>query len=86
MSSSVSFGVTASIYYEDNGEWEKKGLRYQLTLGLAPSATEKPPENSTVSALHSQIFFFSEGFVQSFNVYRTTQFSVNFGNIWNVVF
>ena len=72
MSSSVSFGVTDSIYYENNGEGEKKGLSYQLTLALAPGAMEKPLEKSTVSALHSQIFFFSVGFVQSFNVYRTT--------------
>ena len=72
MSSSVSFGVTDSIYYKNNGEGEKKGLSYQLTLTLAPGATEKPLENSTVSAWHSQTFFFSVGFVQSFNVYRTT--------------
>ena len=67
MSRSVSFGVT-----ENNGEGEKKGLSYQLTLALAPGATEKPRENSTVSALHSQIFFSSVGFVQPFDVYRTT--------------
>ena len=72
MSSSVSFGVTDSIYYENNGYGEKKGLIYQLTLALAPVATEKLLENSTVIALHSQIFFFSVGFVQSLNVYRTT--------------
>ena len=40
MSSSVSFGVTDSIYYENNGEGEKKGLSCQLTLALAPGATE----------------------------------------------
>ena len=68
----MPFGVTNCIYYGKNGEREKKGLIYQLTLALAPGATEKPLENSTVSALNSQIFFFSVGFVQSFNVYRTT--------------
>ena len=72
MSRSVSFGVTNSICYKNNGEWEKKGLSYQVTLALAPATTEKPRENSTVRALHSQIFFFSVGFVQCFDVYRTT--------------
>lgn len=61
----MSFGVTHSTYYENNGEGKKKGLSYKLILALAPGATEKPLENSTVSALHSQIFFFSVGFVQS---------------------
>ena len=72
MSRSVSFGVTDHIYYENNGEGEKKVLSYQLRLALAPGTTGKPRENSTVRALHSQIFFFSVGFVQSFDVYRIT--------------
>ena len=74
MSRSVSFGVTNRIYYhyQNNGEGEKKVLSYQLSSALAPATTENPRENNTARALHSQIFFFSVGFVQSFDVYRTT--------------